>query len=60
MKKSTKYVTMVKSIPGATIEGVSHHVECFMVDFAPDIMLLHCDTNDLKKILLLRKLYRAY
>ena len=49
MKKSTKYVTMVKSIPGATIEGMSHHVKGFMVDFAPDIMLLHCDTNDLKK-----------
>ena len=49
MKKSTKYVTTVKSIPGATTEGMSHHVKGCMVDFAPDIVLLHCGTNDLKK-----------
>ena len=49
MKKSTKYVTTVKSIPGATTEGMSHHVKRCMVDFAPDIVLLHCGTNDLKK-----------
>ena len=49
MKKSTKYVTMVKSIPGATTEGMSHHVKGCMVDFAPDIVLLHCGANDLKK-----------
>ena len=49
MKKSTKYVTTVKSIPGATTEGMSHHVKGCMVDFAPDIVLLYCGTNDLKK-----------
>ena len=49
MKKSTKYVATVKSIPGATTEGISHHVKGCMVDFAPDIVLLPCDTNDLKK-----------
>ena len=26
-----------------------HHVKGCMVDFAPDIVLLHCVTNDLKK-----------
>ena len=40
---------MVKSIPEATTEGMSHHVKRFMVDFAPDIVLLHCNTSDLKK-----------
>ena len=35
MKKSTKYVTKVKSIPGATTEGMIHHVKGCMVGFAP-------------------------
>ena len=48
MKKSTKHVTTVKSIPAATTEGIIHHVKVCMVDFAPDIVLLHCGTNDLK------------
>ena len=39
MKKSTKHVTTVKSIPGATAEEISHHVKSCMVDFAPDIVL---------------------
>ena len=56
MKKSTKYVTTVKSIPGATTEGMSHHVKGCMVDFAPDIVLLHCGTNDLKKDLTPQKI----
>ena len=47
MKKCTKYVTTVKPIPGATTEGMNHHVKCCMVDFyPPDIVLLHCGTND--------------
>ena len=49
MKKSTKYVATVNSIPGATTEGTIHHVKGYMVDFAPDIVLLNCGTNDLKK-----------
>ena len=49
MKKSTKYVTTVKLIPGATIEGMIHHVKSCRVDFAPDIAPLHCGTNNLKK-----------
>ena len=49
MKKSTKHVTTVKSIPGATTEGMIHHVKGCMVDFVSDIVLLHCGTNDLKK-----------
>ena len=56
MKKSTKYVTTVKSIPGATTEGMSHHVKGCMVDFAPDILLLHCGTNDFKKDLTPQKI----
>ena len=51
MKKSTKYVTMVRLIPGATTEGINLYVyvKGCMVDFAPDIVLLHCGTNDLKR-----------
>ena len=43
-------------IPGATTEWVSHHVKGCMVDFAPDIVLLHCGTNDLKKDLTPQKI----
>ena len=60
MKKSTKYVTKVKSIPGATTEGMIHHVKGCMVGFAPDIVLLHCGTNDLKKTLFLKKFHITY
>ena len=49
MKKSTKQITTVKSIPGATTEEMIHHVKDCMVDFPPDILLLYCGTNDLKK-----------
>ena len=31
MKKRTKYVTTVKSIPGATTEGMIHHVKCYVL-----------------------------
>ena len=33
MKRNTKYVTKVKSIPGATTEGMSHHVKVCIVYF---------------------------
>ena len=56
MKKNTKYVTTVKSIPGAATEGMNHHVKGFMVDFAPNIVLLHCGANDLKKDLTPQKI----
>ena len=49
MKRNTKYITKVKSIPGATTEGMSHHVKVCMYDFVSDIVLLHCGTNDSKK-----------
>ena len=55
-KKSTKFVTTIKMIPGATTEGMIHHVEDCMADFSPDIVLLHCSTNDLKKELTLQKI----
>ena len=47
---------MVKSIPGATTEGMIYHVKGCMVGFAPDIVLLHCSTNDLKKDLTPQKI----
>ena len=40
---------MVKSIPGATTEGMICNVKGCMVDFAPDIVLLQCSRNDFKK-----------
>ena len=40
MKKSSKYVTAIKSISGATTEAMIHHVKGCMVDFASDIALL--------------------
>ena len=46
MKKSTKYVTTVKSNPGAKTEGMIHHVNCCIVDFALYIELLQCGTNN--------------
>ena len=39
MKESTKYVTKVKSIPGATTEGMIHYVKGCMFDFVPDIVI---------------------
>ena len=33
-----------------------HHVKGCMIDFAPDIVLLHCDTNDFKKDLTPQKI----
>ena len=47
---------MVKSIPGATTQGMIYHVKGCMVGFAPDIVLLHCSTNDLKKDLTPQKI----
>ena len=38
MKKvQNTLVTTVKSIPGATTEGMIHHAKGCMVDFTPDI-----------------------
>ena len=56
MKNSTKYVTRVKSISGATTEGMIHHVKGCMVGFAPDIVLLHYNTNNLEKDLTPQKI----
>ena len=56
MKKRTNYVTTAKSIPGATTEGMIHHVKGCMVDFVADIVLLHCGTYDLKKDLTPQKI----
>ena len=54
--KSTKHVITFKSIPGATTEGMIHHVKGCMVDFAPDVVLLQCGTNGLKKDLTPQKI----
>ena len=56
IKKSTKYVTKVKLIPGTTTEGMIHHVKDYTVDFASDIVLLHRSTNDLKRDLAPQKI----
>ena len=56
MKKSAKYGTVVKLIPGTTTGGMSHHVKGCMVDFVPDIVLLQCSTNDIKKDLTPQKI----
>ena len=55
MKKSTKNVTTVKSIPGATTEEMIQHVKGCMIYFVADIVLLHRGKIGLKKTLLLRK-----
>ena len=49
-------MTTVKSIAGATTEGTIHHVKGCMVDFAPNIVLLHRSTNDFKKDLTSQKI----
>ena len=48
-KNKTKYVTTGKSIPAVITEGMIHHVKGCMVDFAPNIVLLHYGTNNFKK-----------
>ena len=49
MTKSTEYVTTVKGC-------MVHHVKGCMVEFAPDVVLLHCGTNDSKKDLTPQKI----
>ena len=56
MKKRTKYVATVKSVPGPTTEGMINHVKGCVLDFTPDIVLLHCGTNDLKRDLTPQKI----
>ena len=46
----------MKPIPGATPKGMIHLVKGCMFDFARDIALLHCGTNDLKKDLTPQKI----
>ena len=37
----------IKSFPGATVSQMKHYVKPSM-EFKPDIILLHCGTNDLR------------
>ena len=39
----------MKSIPGATTEGMMHHAKGCLVDLTTDIVIFHFDTNDMKK-----------
>ena len=47
---------MVKSIPAGTTKGMICHFKGCLVDFASDIVLLHCGTNDFKKDLTPQKI----
>ena len=38
----------VKSIPGATTKDVKHHIKKYLEDNAPDSVILHVGTNNLK------------
>ena len=48
LKNSTKHATSVKSINGATTQGMAYHVKGCIKDFHPDILILNAGTNDLK------------
>ena len=56
MRKSIKRFITVKSIPGATTKGMMHHAEYCLVHFTPDIVILHCGTNDIKKDISLQEI----
>ena len=38
---------LVRSIPGVTTKGMTHHVKGCLEDISPDFIILHHGTNDL-------------
>ena len=47
MKKSTKSNISVKSISGATSDGMQHHVRGCLADFQADKIIINCGANDI-------------
>ena len=48
MNKRIKPTVSVRSIPGASANGMAHHVNGCLEDISPDNVILHHETNDLK------------
>ena len=48
LNKRMKSSAAVKSIPGATTKGMKHHIKGCLEDNAPDSVILHVRTNNLK------------
>ena len=46
--KRMKSSVAVKSIPGATTKGMKHHIKGCLKDNAPDSVIFHVRTNNLK------------
>ena len=43
-----KSTVSIRSIPGASANGMAHHVNGCLEDISPDNVILHHETNDLK------------
>ena len=48
LNKRMKSNVLVRSIPGASTNGMIHHVKGCLEDISPDTAILHHGTNDLK------------
>ena len=48
LNKRIKFSVAVKSIPGATTEGMKHHIKGCLEDNFPDSIILHVRTNNLE------------
>ena len=48
LNKKMKSNVSVRSIPGASTNGMIHHVKGCLEDISPDTVILHHGTNDLK------------
>ena len=48
LNKRMKSNVSVRSIPGASTNGMIHHIKGCLEDISPDTVILHHGTNDLK------------
>ena len=48
LNKRMKSNVSVRSIPGASIKGMIHHVKEYLEDISPDTEILHNETSDPK------------